>query len=43
MAEEVLYEARDAIARVTINRPERRNAMSYGVMQGLRYAAVLAH
>ena len=26
------------MARVTINRPERRNAMSYGVMQGLRDA-----
>ena len=37
MAEpEVLYAARDGVARVTINRPERRNAMSYGVMQGLR-------
>jgi enoyl-CoA hydratase/carnithine racemase len=33
---EVLYETDGAIARVTINRPERRNAMSYGVMQGLR-------
>jgi enoyl-CoA hydratase/carnithine racemase len=42
MAEEVLYEARDAIARVTINRPERRNAMSYGVMQGLRDAMATA-
>ncbi len=42
MAEEVLYEVRDAIARVTINRPERRNAMSYGVMQGLRDAMATA-
>ncbi len=35
---EVLYEVDGAIARVTINRPERRNSMSYGVMQGLRDA-----
>jgi enoyl-CoA hydratase/carnithine racemase len=42
MTEEVLYESRDAIARVTINRPERRNAMSYGVMQGLRDAIAAA-
>jgi len=35
-ADEVLYEAVDGVARVTINRPERRNAMSFGVMQGLR-------
>ena len=39
---EVLYEAADGIARVTINRPERRNAMSYGVMQGLRDAMASA-
>jgi enoyl-CoA hydratase/carnithine racemase len=42
MAEEVLYEVRDAVARVTINRPDRRNAMSYGVMQGLRDAMASA-
>jgi enoyl-CoA hydratase/carnithine racemase len=37
MAEpEVLYEVTGRLARITINRPERRNAMSYGVMQGLR-------
>ncbi len=42
MADEVLYESRDAVARVTINRPERRNAMSYGVMQGLRDAMATA-
>ena len=30
------------MARVTINRPERRNAMSYGVMQGLRDAMATA-
>jgi enoyl-CoA hydratase/carnithine racemase len=33
---EVLYEVDAGVARVTINRPERRNAMSFGVMQGLR-------
>ena len=42
MAEEVLCTAADGIARVTINRPERRNAMSYGVMQGLRDAMATA-
>ena len=39
---EVLYETAHGIARVTINRPERRNAMSYGVMQGLRDAVARA-
>ena len=39
---EVLYEAAHGIARVTINRPGRRNAMSYGVMQGLRDAVARA-
>jgi enoyl-CoA hydratase/carnithine racemase len=33
---EVLYAVEGGVARVTINRPDRRNAMSYGVMQGLR-------
>jgi enoyl-CoA hydratase len=42
MADEVRYDVRDAIARVTIDRPERRNAMSYGVMQGLRDAMAAA-
>ncbi len=43
MAEpEVLYDASGGVARVTINRPERRNAMSYGVMQGLRDAVAAA-
>jgi len=32
---EVLYDVDESIARVTINRPERRNAMSFDVMQGL--------
>jgi enoyl-CoA hydratase/carnithine racemase len=35
-ADEVLYEVVDGVARVTINRPERRNAMSFDVMHGLR-------
>jgi enoyl-CoA hydratase/carnithine racemase len=35
-ADEVLYATNDGVATVTINRPERRNAMSFGVMQGLR-------
>src|SRR3954454_24048005 len=37
---EVLYEAADGVGRITINRPERRNAMSWGVLSGIR--AVLA-
>jgi enoyl-CoA hydratase/carnithine racemase len=39
---EVLYDVEGGIARITINRPERRNAMSYGVMQGLREAMARA-
>jgi enoyl-CoA hydratase len=35
-ADEVLYEVSGGVARVTINRPDRRNAMSFGVMDGLR-------
>jgi enoyl-CoA hydratase/carnithine racemase len=43
MAEpEVLYAVDRGVASVTINRPERRNAMSYGVMQGLRDAVETA-
>jgi enoyl-CoA hydratase len=38
MTSELLYEASAGVARVTINRPERRNAMSFAVMQGLRDA-----
>ncbi len=38
MPDEVLYENTAGVARVTINRPERRNAMSFAVMQGLRDA-----
>jgi enoyl-CoA hydratase/carnithine racemase len=39
---EVLFEITEGVARVTINRPERRNAMSYGVMSGLREAIARA-
>lgn len=41
-AGDVLYGVGDGVAMVTINRPERRNAMSYGVMQGLRDAVASA-
>ncbi|HXX90264.1 MAG TPA: enoyl-CoA hydratase-related protein [Acidimicrobiales bacterium] len=34
----VLSEQRDGVATITINRPERRNAMSWDVMRGLRAA-----
>ncbi len=42
MTNEVLYENVAGVARVTINRPERRNAMSFGVMDGLRDAIARA-
>ena len=32
----VLYRVEEGVARITINRPERRNAMSWEVMRGLR-------
>ncbi len=35
----LLYEVREHVAWVTINRPERRNAMSWDVITGLRKAA----
>lgn len=34
--DEVRYEVRDGIARLTINRPERRNSLSWGVVRQLR-------
>ncbi|HET9730375.1 MAG TPA: enoyl-CoA hydratase-related protein [Acidimicrobiia bacterium] len=40
--DEVLYDVSRGVARVTINRPERRNAMSFGVMHGLREAMARA-
>ncbi len=33
----VLYQVDEGVARITINRPERRNAMSWEVMRGLRH------
>jgi enoyl-CoA hydratase/carnithine racemase len=42
MAEEVIYSAADGVARITINRPERRNAMSWGVISGIRDAVANA-
>jgi enoyl-CoA hydratase/carnithine racemase len=42
MTDEVLYDTAAGVARVTINRPERRNAMSFGVMHGLREAMARA-
>lgn len=41
-APEVLHESSGGIVRLTINRPQRRNAMSWGVMQGLRAALAAA-
>lgn len=35
-SEEVLYDVGDSVARITINRPERRNAMSWDVIRGIR-------
>jgi enoyl-CoA hydratase/carnithine racemase len=34
--DEVLYEVRDGVARLTINRPSRRNALSWSVVRTLR-------
>ena len=39
---EVLHDRDGGVARITINRPERRNAMSWGVMTGLREALARA-
>ncbi|MGH9306853.1 MAG: enoyl-CoA hydratase/isomerase family protein [Acidimicrobiales bacterium] len=36
MPEEIIYEIAGGVARVTINRPERRNSITWGVMTGLR-------
>ncbi|HZJ26974.1 MAG TPA: enoyl-CoA hydratase-related protein [Acidimicrobiia bacterium] len=40
--EDLRYETQGAVARITIDRPERRNAMSFAVMQGLREAVARA-
>jgi enoyl-CoA hydratase/carnithine racemase len=34
--DEVLYQVGDGVARVTINRPDRRNAISWGVIEGIQ-------
>ena len=39
---DVLYHRLDGVARVTVNRPERRNAMSWSVVRGLRAAVTRA-
>src|SRR6476620_5406511 len=39
---EVLYAVEHGVARVTVDRPDRRNAMSYGGMQGLRDSVAAA-
>src|SRR5215204_4168125 len=39
---DVRYEVAESVARATIDRPERRNAMSFDVMQGLRDAVATA-
>jgi len=38
MADDVLYEVADGVARLTINRPEKRNALSWGALTSLRAA-----
>ncbi|HLY84864.1 MAG TPA: enoyl-CoA hydratase-related protein [Acidimicrobiales bacterium] len=35
-ADEVLYDVDGRIARITINRPERRNSLSWGVLEAIR-------
>ncbi len=42
MGDEVLYRRDGAVARVTINRPDKRNAMSGAVISGLRSAVAVA-
>ena len=39
---ELLYESGDGVGRITINRPERRNALSWGVISGIRDALAQA-
>src|SRR5437763_2318937 len=39
---EVHYDVSDGVATVTINRPERRNALSWAVITGLREAMARA-
>ncbi|MGH9281738.1 MAG: enoyl-CoA hydratase-related protein, partial [Acidimicrobiales bacterium] len=42
MTEEVLYDVSEGVARVTINRPERRNALAWGTVKRLRQALARA-
>ena len=42
MADEVLHDVADGVARVTINRPERRNALTWGTVAALRRALAAA-
>ena len=39
---ELLHEVRDGVATLTINRPERRNALSWDVVSGMRDAVAAA-
>ena len=38
MSEAVTYESADGIATITINRPDRMNALNEAVIQGLKSA-----
>jgi enoyl-CoA hydratase/carnithine racemase len=40
--DEVLYQVGAGVARITINRPQRRNALSWGVVEGIRARAAEA-
>lgn len=42
MSEEVLYEVAGAVGRITVNRPERRNALTWGTVGLLRSAVAQA-
>jgi len=42
MYDSLLYDVRDRVATLTINRPERRNALSWTVMSELRAALAAA-
>ena len=42
VAEEVLYDAREGVGRVTVNRPERRNALAWSTVGALRQALARA-
>lgn len=43
MSEEVLYDASDGVGVITINRPERRNALNPAVIQGIEDGLARAH